>query len=67
MKGPREWFMRAMVYHLLIYLSKKNHTQFHHRNIHSLAKAICQIKLWIFFENPNSLYYIRAQCDFSVT
>ena len=59
--------MRAMVYHLVIYLGKKVHTQFHHRNIQSLAKAICQIKLCIFFENRNSLYYIRAQCVFSVT
>ena len=56
-----------MGYHLVIYLDKKIHTQFHHRNIQWLAKAICQIKLCIFFENRNSLYYIRAQCDFSVT
>ena len=59
--------MRAMVYHLVIYLGKNIHTQFHPRNIESLAKAICHIKLYIFFENQNSLYYIRAQCDFSVT
>ena len=59
--------MRAMVYYLVIYLGKKIDTQFHHRNIQSLAKAICQIKLCIFFENRNSLYYIRAQCVFSVT
>ena len=56
--------MRAMVYELVIYLGKKIHTQFHHRNIQLLAKAICQIKLCTFFENRNSLYYIRAQCFF---
>ena len=48
--------MRAMVYHFVIYLGKKIHTQFHYRNIQSLAEAICQIKLCIFFENQNSLY-----------
>ena len=56
--------MRAMVYYLVIYLGQKIHNQFHHKNIRSLAKVICQIKLCIFFENQNSLYYIRAQCDF---
>ena len=59
--------MTATVYHLVIFLVNKIHIQSHHRNIQSLAKAICQIKLCIFFENRNSLYYIRAQCDFSVT
>ena len=37
--------MRAMVYHLVIYLGKRIHTQFHNRNIQSSAKAICQIIL----------------------
>ena len=45
--------MRAMVYHLVIYLGKKIDTQFHHRKIQSLGKAICQIILCIFFENQN--------------
>ena len=66
MKGPCEWFIRAMVYHLVIYLGKKFHTQFNHRNIQSLPKAICQIKLCIFFENRKFILH-RAQCDFSVT
>ena len=59
--------MRAMVYHFGIYLGEKLHTQSRYRNIQSLAEAICQIKLCIFFENQNSLYYVRAQCDFSAT
>ena len=59
--------MRAMVYHLVIHLGKRIHVQFYHRNIQSLAKAICQIKLCIFFENQNSLYYARVQHHFSVT
>ena len=46
--------MRAMVYHFVIYLGKKIHTQFHHRNIQSSAEAICQVR-------SNYVYFLKTK------
>ena len=45
-------------------LGKKIHTQFHHRNIQSLAKAICQIKLYflktevVYITSEHSVFFL---------